>query len=193
MDVLLGQPLYHFINQAHWLVLTIFPVGLWFYEKEDDFPYRSLAILLILGDVLGMSFEHVLHSPKFYWHASDLTGVDECFLVAWFASLVLLLRIMRYGLFLVVWLPLLLAIDMVYWGDLGLEEAVEAIVLGILIGGALLYLSTPMQRLTYGCEQLLHHHGSIFYPFVFLVLLDINQNLMFFTATFHFMFGYGKQ
>jgi len=192
MHVLLDPLLYQLMNQWHWIVLTTLPVGFWFYEKEGAFPYRSLAILLIFGDVMSMSFEHVLHSPKFYWHASDLDGVDECFLVAWFSTLTLLVPTIRYWMLALLVLPVLLGFDMVRLGDLSWEEALYAIVLGVMVGSVLSYSSTAMQRLTFGIEQLLDHHGSVFYPFVLLVLFDINQNLIFFTASFHFMFGYGK-
>jgi len=191
MEFTLPQALYHVINTWHWVVLTLLPVACWFYEKEGTFPYRSLAILLILGDVIAMSSEHVLHSTKFYWHVNDLDGVDDCFLVAWFGSLTLIIHRMRYIALGLCLLPLFLVIYIMDFGLLSVQEAIYAILLGLLIGSILLYLSAFMQRLTYGIEQLLLHHGSIFYPFSLLVLFDINQNLMFFTATFHFMFGYG--
>ncbi|MBL1352712.1 MAG: hypothetical protein COA61_005175 [Zetaproteobacteria bacterium] len=191
MEFTLPQALYHVINTWHWVVLTLLPVACWFYEKEGTFPYRSLAILLILGDVIAMSSEHVLHSTKFYWHVNDLDGVDDCFLVAWFGSLTLIIFRMRYIAMGLSLLPLFLVIYIMDFGLLSVQEAIYAILLGLLIGSILLYLSAFMQRLTYGIEQLLLHHGSIFYPFSLLVLFDINQNLMFFTATFHFMFGYG--
>lgn len=191
MEFTLPQALYHVINTWHWVVLTLLPVACWFYEKKGTFPYRSLAILLILADVIGISFEHVLHSTKFYWHVNDLDGVDDCFLVAWFGSLTLIIFRMRYIAMGLSLLPLFLVIYIMDFGLLSVQEAIYAILLGLLIGSILLYLSAFMQRLTYGIEQLLLHHGSIFYPFSLLVLFDINQNLMFFTATFHFMFGYG--
>jgi len=187
----LSPSFYELLNTWHWVILTLLPVACWFYEKETVFPYRSLAIILIFGDVIAMSFEHVLHSEKFYWHVTDLDGVDECFIVAWLTSLTLIINRMRYIACVASLLPLLLTMHIVNAGLLSIEEAVYATLLGMFIGGTLLYLSSFIHRFIYGIEQLLLHHGSVFYPFSLLVLFDINQNLMFFTATFHFIFGYG--
>jgi len=188
---LLNTSFYEFLNTWHWVILTLLPVACWFYEKEASFPYRSLAIILIFGDVIAMTSEHVLHSTKFYWHVTDLDGVDECFIVAWLATLTLIINRMRYIACVASLFPLLLTIYIVNTGLLSLEEAVYAMLLGIFIGSILLYLASFMERFIYGIEQLLLHHGSVFYPFSLLVLFDINQNLIFFTATFHFIFGYG--
>ncbi|MDQ6973674.1 MAG: hypothetical protein Q9M10_02215 [Mariprofundaceae bacterium] len=187
----LNPSFYHFINTTHWVVLTLLPVAYWFYEKENTFPYRTLAVLLIFGDVIAMSSEHVLHSVKFYWHVNDLDGVDDCFLVAWSASIVLIIHRMRYIGASLLLLPLFLGIYVINADLLSVQEVMYAILSGVLIGSLLLYFASFLHRFIYGIEQLLHYHGSIFYPFSLLVLFDINQNLMFFTATFHFVFGYG--
>ncbi|MDQ6990379.1 MAG: hypothetical protein Q9M11_01430 [Mariprofundaceae bacterium] len=188
----LNASLYDVINTWHWTILTMLPVACWFYEKGNIFPYRSLAIFLIFGDVVAMSSEHVLHSMEFYWHISDLDSVDDCFLAAWFVTLSLITHRMRYVALILSLLPLFLTIHMINVGLLSIQEIIYAVLLGIFIGSILLYFLAFMQHLTYGIEQLLHHYGSIFYPFSLLVLFDINQNLIFFTASFHFMFGFGR-
>ena len=192
MDFFSDRSWYEWLNTWHWLLLTTLPVTFWFYEKSGGFPYRALAILLLLADILGMSLEHVLHSPQFYWHVDDLDGVDECFLVAWFASLSLLLRYTPRWVLLMMWFPVFLAVNMVVYADLSVYETLTAAALGCMIGIGLYMARHAMQRFTYGVEQLFMHHGSWMYPFALLVLFDINQDLSLFTASFHFMFGYGS-
>jgi len=188
---MLGDFLFEILYQWQWVILTLLPVSAWFYEKHDAYPLRTLAILLVFGDVLGMSLEHVLHSPIFYWHVSDLTGLDECFLVAWMSSLVLGFKWRPQVAGWLAILPLFLSIKVVEMQLLSLDEMFYAHLLGLGVGVALLWLQPRIIRLTYGIEQLFIHHASVLYPMALLVLFDINQNLIFFTSCFHFMFGYG--
>ncbi len=192
MDFIFDRSLYEWLNTWHWLLLTTLPVTFWFYQEDQGFSSRPMAILLLLADVLSMSLEHVLHSPQFYWHVNDLDGIDECFLVAWFASLSLLLRYTPRWVLLLMWFPVWLAVDMVTYGDLSLYESVTAALLGSVIGAGFYMARHAMQRFTYGVEQLFLHHGAWMYPFTLLILFDINQDLSLFTASFHFMFGYGS-
>ena len=174
-----------------WVLLTLLPVSFWFHEKEGVFARRPLAILLVFGSAISMSLEHFIDSTFLFWHGHGETVIDTCFLVAWTTSLVMSFMVVPRVAMGLTWIPLFLTVELLEEGGLHIGGVFFSVLLGFFIAFLLLWAKSRVVRFTYGVEQLFMHHASVMYPFALLVLLDINQDLVFLDATFHFMFGHG--
>lgn len=195
-----------FTEHVQFLIVFISLVFLWFKQREDCHIHRSTLIItvssMILAHIMVHAFDRLwFHAlpPRFFIENNAINQGWEAFYLQWYRTpssiatwvafaigMFHLSRVLGLLLFCLAlaegWLHLVAGL--VYPSDI-----LYATVIGVLCGSLLHGLSHHLRRATEGVQQMCQHIPQIMYPLILLMMIDMDNDLRFITATYYFMFG----
>jgi|UPI00035FC430 membrane-associated phospholipid phosphatase len=199
-----------FTEYVQFIIVFSTLVYLWFDHKSEtnNHPYRGRVLLTVGSIVLAHTMVHVFGSlwihatpPRFFIEQQPLTtqGWEAFYLqwyntpssvATWLAFAIGIMTVSRFTGLLLLCFSVLLAWSYIVSGLAYPSDILYAMMIGSLCALALHGLYKHFTRVIEGIEQLCFHIPHIIYPMMLLLMIDLDNDLRFMTAVFHFMFGY---
>jgi len=200
-----------FTDYVQFIVVFTTMVYLWFdYDTRSAcYPYRGRALLTLGSILVAHIMVHVfgglwIHAtpPRFYIEHQLMTPGWEAFYLQWYNTPSSVATWMAFAIGIVTvsrltGLLLLCFSVLLAWSYLTSELAypsdiLYAITIGSLSAGVLHGFYKHFTRVIDGVQQLCFYIPHVMYPMGLLLMIDVDNDLQFMTAVFHFMFGYAR-